>query len=92
MTPTDWTDPYHSQTASDVCALLADYVTATVPDGADGRSVANAEVEFLIALVAWESAPTVENTLRLHAAFLDVMAAWRKVARHHDYRWQGTPR
>ncbi len=48
--------------------------------------VAPFEVEFLIALVAFERDSSDENTLRLHTASLGVMDAPREVARGHALR------
>ena len=48
--------------------------------------VAPFEVEFLIALVAFERDSSDENSLRLRAVLCCVVDAWEKVARMYDFR------
>lgn len=84
MTPAQWhdEDPEGAELASDVCERLEEYVTAVVPRGAVQRPDASVDVEFLIALVGWESDPSDQGAARLRIAFFDVMAAWEVVRRH----------
>lgn len=86
--------------ASQICELLARYVAQAAPRGVKEWGsyafdlVANFEVEFLIALVGWESDPSDENTLRLRAALVDVIDAWEDVTHYydsHDFRLLGMP-
>lgn len=84
MSPGEWhdADPEGAELVADVCGLLADYVTAIVPKGAVEHPDASVDVEFLIALVGWESDPSDQGAARLRIAFFDVMAAWEVVRRH----------
>ena len=84
MSPGEWhdVDPEGAELAADVCGLLADYTAAIVPRSIAERPDASVDVEFLIALVGWESDPSDQGAARLRIAFFDVMAAWEVVRRH----------
>ena len=79
-------DPEGSEFARGVCGLLENYVTRVVPKGAVGRPDASVDVEFLIALIAWERDASDESTARLRIAFFGVMDGWREVLLRHDFR------
>ena len=99
MMPGEWSDkdPDAAEAASGICDLLAREVARVAPRGVQtwGSAAfelgASVEVEFLLALVRWESDPSEETALRLHTAFDVVIDTWEKVAQRYDVRLQETP-
>ena len=98
MTPTDWTpeDPcaaeIGSKIASRMCELVGRFVAEIAPQGVEHwgcpafEMVVDADVAFLLSIVAWETSPTESNFVRLHAASMAVIDAWRKVALQYGFR------
>ena len=100
MTPGEWQDedPEAAEVARQTCKLLAKYSTEAAPPGVEAwgsyafEVVAPFEVEFLLALVAYERDSSDENTLRLRGAIGDVVDAWQEVALRYDFRPLKAPR
>jgi len=75
-----------AEAATQVCANLSRDVERIAPPGIGGwepawELVADADAEFLTALLAWERAPSNEGQARVRAAYNAVLDAWREAAR-----------
>ena len=89
MTSGDWTpdrDVYVTAIASRMCELVTRLSSEIAPLVVEhqGRPafeiVGDADVAFLLSVVAWETSPTESNFVRLLAASMGVIDAWREVA------------
>lgn len=89
MTPDG--DLYVTAIASRMCELVTRFTTEIAPQVVERQGcpafeiVVHADVEFLLSIVAWETGPTESNFVRLHAASMGVIDAWREVAFQYGF-------
>ncbi len=96
MNPTKWTPEERRERGTALCRRLAADVASLTPPGIGSWSkawdiVAGADAAFMIALTAWEAAPSEPLRLRVRTAYDAVLDAWRQAAAEY-LAHRGTPR